>query len=436
MFADVMRRAADEPPIFVEVPGPCDLACAWCNIGGVAAVPGAGDLARISARLEALAADGRRTVGLGFHHTEPTTHPDVVEVARRARALGFERITLATSGLAIADRAVLRSLIEAGVTDVTLTFATLDPRFGDVVLGVGGATEAKLRALDACLDEDLAVCVMLMLLRPTLHRVADDVASLAERFRRAGGRRTRRPLLHGCLMDRSPEFEPDRLALLWPGAGEVAWASRRARARVPGFRIHARDLPLCLAERIPGVRARPFARPPGQILARPDPACEACERVTTCAGFSREYPRASLEAAVGGQLAEIEPPPPDLGALARALEPRRRSSISRAEPAADPAWQRAALRRLEPLLGGRRLSGFAAHGARRDDRSITLEMATTGGATFEVIVEDAAVAPRSFVAGRRYAVSYRAGTPPGAAGETLLRAVLEILERPLGGRRA
>jgi hypothetical protein len=150
-------------------------------------------------------------------------------------------------------------------------------------------------------------------------------------------------------------------------------------------------------------------------------------------------------AAALGEVQEREPAAPDHEALAQALEACvrhggvREASGAPPDEAGDgsPGWQREALARLKPLLGGkRRLSGFAVRSAWRARASISLLMGSADDETVEAIVELAAEAPRFFVAGRRFAVSYRADSrPTSPARAALLHALLALLERPIEGPR-
>ncbi|HEY3358855.1 MAG TPA: radical SAM protein, partial [Polyangia bacterium] len=302
--------ASGDTPVFLPVPGPCDLRCAWCNWRGREPAPAADALARLRGELDRLAADGARAVGLGLFATEPTTHPALPEVIRHARGLGFERVTLSTSGLRLADRAYLRELQRAGLSDVVVTLGSLEHGLADALFGHPGATAAKLAAVENCVAEEIPVVAMLLFLRPILHGLADAADRLARTLARA-----RLSLVHGCVADPVPDTSPARFALLWPRLGELAWTIARVRERTPGFELHARSLPLCLVGQVPGLKAEAPDPGRGSLVQwmKPPALCDGCATAGSCWGIHAGY--------LADPAAEVRLPlrpaaPPRLAALA------------------------------------------------------------------------------------------------------------------------
>lgn len=91
---------------------------------------------------------------------EPTVRPDLCELARRARALGFDFIQLNTNGIRLAERAdYCRALKESGVTTVYMGFdgVTEKPylaKYGKPMLAV------KKAAVENCAQAGLAVVLV------------------------------------------------------------------------------------------------------------------------------------------------------------------------------------------------------------------------------------------------------------------------------------
>ncbi len=363
---------SDSEQTFLTVPGPCDLRCAWCNARGLAPLSFDGEVEQIAERLSELAARGERAVGFGLYHSEPMTYPRFPELVRRARSLGFERITLSSSGIRLSEGDLARRVVEAGVTSVILSLVTLDREISDALLGREGATEAKLAALERCLDAGARVTAILMLLRPALRGTPEAARALTDRAARAGGALK----VHGCLMDRVADMPAEQEALLWPAPEELRWVVDRTRARVPGFAFRPEDL---------GIAGVSPQEPPGP---RPEELVDALKRV----GLRQGRPLW--------------------------------------QPGGFPAWQAgsvgtlAALRRRRASIRGLRLGEV-----RRGATELRVSLGT-GEERLEVIIERRDEAERWFLAGRRLAISAASDTPADTpAKRQALAALLTLLER-------
>lgn len=100
---------------------------------------------RVRAEIASAARKGFRS--LGFLGGEPSVFPRILEVVRHARQRGFCRIAFCSNGTRLADPAFAGSLIEAGVTRVTLSIHSHRPALEDRLTGVPGNGGKKLRAV-------------------------------------------------------------------------------------------------------------------------------------------------------------------------------------------------------------------------------------------------------------------------------------------------
>ncbi len=140
----------------LEITSRCDLGCPVCLAG---ALPAGSDLAPDAAEtaLRRLIELEGGVAPLQLSGGEPTQHPELAAIVRRAAALGFRKVEIDSNGLALArDPALALRLREAGLTGVYLQMDSLDAR---AVLGIRGQdlVEAKQRAIEHCRRAGLGV---------------------------------------------------------------------------------------------------------------------------------------------------------------------------------------------------------------------------------------------------------------------------------------
>jgi MoaA/NifB/PqqE/SkfB family radical SAM enzyme len=118
------RRIFDRRPwaAHLYVTDRCNLDCHYCNEydNGVPHPP-LGDLQRRMDKIRALG-----VVRLGLQGGEPLLHPDIVEVVRHARSLGFEPVSLATNGFLL-SRDQLGRLEDAGLHSMNISVDRMTP---------------------------------------------------------------------------------------------------------------------------------------------------------------------------------------------------------------------------------------------------------------------------------------------------------------------
>jgi organic radical activating enzyme len=121
MFAEIDHRSlyrlpwslSDNPIAWLEPTQHCNLACDGCYRMNVKEHC---DLATVDSQLETFARL-RNFDGISIAGGDPLTHPDVVEIVRRVKAMGRKAI-INTNGLAL-TRAMLRELKSAGLDGIT-----------------------------------------------------------------------------------------------------------------------------------------------------------------------------------------------------------------------------------------------------------------------------------------------------------------------------
>lgn len=369
-----------------------------------------------------MAAAGQRAVGLGLHSTEPTTHPMLSRIIEQARAMGFNDITMSSSGIKLADRGYAQELRSAGLTAVILSFPAADAALSDTLLGHPGATAAKLDAWAHCLELGLRCVGLIMLLRPALRLVPEAALRLTQMAEGAGDR----ALVHGMVMDPVPGTPQARVELLWPKLGELAWTIAQTRAVVAGFTAQSSMLPACMEKHLPGIETSPpsaGARAQRPATAKPAHPCDRCT-VRDCPGIPSIY----LDTAASDPLAPQEPRRWTAAELSRELEPLNALSSYR-EPRTAETWQDQICAQLESCRTGRRaFAGFnvmaafsAAHAVRCELRSADQRILA--------IIERRERSPRYYLAGQRYTVSYGSETPLKTQSQRkALQALLEVIE--------
>jgi len=309
----------------VRLTGRCDNACCFCAQHGTAV----GDRDDGRSQLDAARRDGADEVS--FVGGEPLLVDTLIPAIVHARALGFVAIGVQTNGVALAERAVLDRLRDAGLTDVHLSIHGAQAAIHDYHVGRPGAFVAVTAALANLRTRGVRTVVTSVLTRSNARAmgelptwlVAHAVAGWSVALPHAAGRAA-------AAFDRVMP----RLALTLPFVLHAL-----DRARKLGLPVGMTDAPACLLgpwiaeSRIE--QSRSFA-----------PVCDGCDARPRCAGVDAAY-----LARFGGD--ELRPRArADAGALSMSAALRRcfvgvgeriELEIPRHEPAA------AARRRL-PLL--------------------------------------------------------------------------------------
>lgn len=251
----------------------CRNACAFCSTRFMHEVNGAhwrlDDLARLRPALERGRAAG---VGaLRLVAIEPLEHPDIVTLVHAAHALGYDEISAATSGRALAEPGLARRLREAGLTAVAVPLLGATAAVHDAVAGARGAHAETLAGLREA-RRFLHVTTHLIVVEPNAHELPALLALASELGTgKLGGVLLPAPSPGGEVA--YPRFTV-RLSRLAAILGRLPLEPQRA-ALLGGL---ARQIPPCVLWRAPGVdpglldRAAELPREEGHRDATPGEA--------------------------------------------------------------------------------------------------------------------------------------------------------------------
>lgn len=277
----------------------CNNRCPFCPRNTLRHVAAGDDLDR---RLSRLRSHSQRVVLTGG---EATVLPDIVEIVRRCRELGFEEVGIISNGRALARPGLAPQLVEAGLTEACVTVYDLRPDVHDAMTGVDGSLGETLEGLDRLLafgPRKLPVRINTMLSARNADGLVRTLRGLAARG--VGG------FLVGAAV-LSDEFdEPVAHA-------EVARLGRAVAADAVLRRspVVWRGFPLCILQPLPGVACEPqdvdTASVPGDDLDAyfaefaahyvHVEACSECRERERCPGLQRRHLARFGEDGVGSQ---------------------------------------------------------------------------------------------------------------------------------------
>jgi len=302
-----------EAPRFVMVPGQCDLTCIWCNYRSNPPKEPM-DFGRLLGQLEGLYAQGVRRVCFGHQSSEPTTCSDFPELVLQAHGMGFQSISLYTSGLRLSELAYVRRLKSCGLSAVNISLPGIDETIADILLGRAGATAAKLAALEHCASEGLQASATLMFVRPALsgmRRSVEGLRALASRWPES-------IRFQGTLLSPVVDEDPRRYPLFWPSYGEVAWTMRDIKTSAPDFKLFSSDAPSCVAGRIPGLCSERQTMPRIPYV-KPAKSCGRCRFSRQCPGVFAPYIKSHGGVSPASFLRGVAPRIPDVKMLAKQI---------------------------------------------------------------------------------------------------------------------
>ena len=196
---------------------------------------------RAVGELERGRADGADSVGL--LGGEPTAHPAILEIVGRAREIGFRRIAISTNALELADPALARALVDAGVTRFSVSIHGHTPALEDYLSGRDGNFRQKVAAIRNLVElRDQGLLPDNVSLNPVLTRpLLGAVPEFAWAFRKLGIQDVRYNFVR-------TDPCPDLAGELTPGLGDVSREILRTVV-VNTHRLHMDlsfgDLPLC-----------------------------------------------------------------------------------------------------------------------------------------------------------------------------------------------
>jgi MoaA/NifB/PqqE/SkfB family radical SAM enzyme len=177
------KRFAARDYVEVTVHFKCNLHCVHCMIEGTMdwLRPESDDKFE---RILAQNALQRRWKGLTLTGSEVTLRRDLPDLARAARASGFEHVRIQTHGTRLADESYCRELVDAGVDEYFVSVTAADARAHDAITGVPGSFERTLRGLENLDGFDGVVTLTNTVITQRSYRQLPDVVDRLSHLRR------------------------------------------------------------------------------------------------------------------------------------------------------------------------------------------------------------------------------------------------------------
>jgi MoaA/NifB/PqqE/SkfB family radical SAM enzyme len=177
-------------------------------------------------------------VAVDIQGGEPTIYPGIEELTRFCRELGLLP-TLITNALVLADAARLARLRDAGLRDLLISVHGLGEDY-DRAVGVSGAHDKQMRAIDNCVAQGVAFRFNCVLAASCLPHLADVAALAVDK-----GARVVNFIAFNPFEDQQSKSREARDV---PRYAEVAGPLIRALdiLRAAGVEANVRYLPLCV----------------------------------------------------------------------------------------------------------------------------------------------------------------------------------------------
>ncbi|HUX25252.1 MAG TPA: radical SAM protein [Burkholderiales bacterium] len=146
-IAATAKRFAAEDYVELTMHFKCNLKCTHCMIEGTMDWLKPESMEQFE-QILALNAQRRQWKGLVLTGSEVTLRRDLADLARRARASGFEHVRIQTHGMRLADEDYAGELVEAGVDEYLVSVTAADAASHDAITGVPGSFERTIRGLE------------------------------------------------------------------------------------------------------------------------------------------------------------------------------------------------------------------------------------------------------------------------------------------------
>lgn len=263
----------------------CNERCAFCNTpeGSETILPGP------NAVLELLAAEREAHDAVLLTGREPTLEPRLLDYVRRAHELGYARIRLQTNGTRLTDRAYLRGLVAAGLTEVEISLHTRSPDTFERLIGKKSLLPRTVDGIEAALDAGLRCHLVMVVTTLNLEEIPDLIAFVADRYEKR--------VRHVTLSPMAPVGDGAQALHLVPRLGDMTRKLPEIfeAARVAGIEIDVPSrcgMPLCaIPERYRERSAESHNRPGANLEAGKGKStrCAGCRFDAICTGVWHAY---------------------------------------------------------------------------------------------------------------------------------------------------
>jgi len=244
--------------------------------------------------------DGMRAKGnerLTISGGEPTMHPEILPLIRKARRAGYSAVELQTNG-SLLTRDNARRLAKAGLTHALVSLHSHKPRTFDRITVTRGLFDTVIQGIKYFLEFGVAVDVSHVVLSLNVEDMVDYVRFLAAEF----------PNLNEVhLLSMHPEARAKKNLHLWPPLTRVREILPKMLAEAQSLGVHIRmdsleGFPMCFAlEREDQLDLADIVAPSDvfgdeleafHVIQQKKvqvPACEGCFFQRACYGFWESY---------------------------------------------------------------------------------------------------------------------------------------------------
>lgn len=149
----------------------CNLDCHYCNeYNNAIPHPAVADLQKWMDHIRALG-----VVRIGFQGGEPLKHPDIVELVRYAKSLGFCDVSMATNGFLL-SRELIADLEDAGLDALSISVDRMTP-----IASTRKSMKSILHKLDWFKDSKIKLNVSGVLFKETLDEMGQVIDTCLDR---------------------------------------------------------------------------------------------------------------------------------------------------------------------------------------------------------------------------------------------------------------
>ncbi len=143
-FDQRLAHSAGPKKVVLNVTYVCNNHCTFCAVGTRTQVHG--NTARQREHLERFRSEGVELVD--FDGGEPTLHPDLLDLIRHARSIGYSRVSVTTNGRLCAYEDFARRLVHSGLTTLLFSVHGSDAKTHAQAVGVAEAFDQTVRGIE------------------------------------------------------------------------------------------------------------------------------------------------------------------------------------------------------------------------------------------------------------------------------------------------